>query len=150
MVRRKLSKNQYVLSGKVNQFMKAVVAFFLPAQVLASSLLPGFGVDQSARLVELAEHFQEHRQADPTLGFLTFMAMHYGLNSEHQKHPNHSHHNLPSVGHSVPAFAPSPLALLHLGTPSTLRLAQSACFRYANLYSFLSVRSLINPPRSRA
>lgn len=128
--------------------MKAVVAFLLAAQVLASSLLPGFGVDQSVHLVDLVQHYREHRLTDPTLSFLAFMEMHYGVNSEHQKHPNHSHHNLPSVGHSIPAFTPTPLAFLQLVNQSIVLLAQSACFRYANLYSFLSVYSLINPPRA--
>ena len=127
--------------------MKAVVAFLLAAQVLAISLLPSFGVDQTARLVDLVQHYREHRQTDPTLSFLTFMEMHYGVNAEHQKHPNHSHHNLPTVGHSIPAFTPTPLAFLQLVDQSIVVLAQSVCFRYANLYSFLSVCSLINPPR---
>lgn len=127
--------------------MKAVVAFLLAVQVLTSSLLPGFGVDQSAKLVDLIQHFREHRQTDPTLSFLAFMEMHYGMNSEHQKHPNHSHHNLPAVGHSIPAFTPTPLSFLQLVVQPLLLLSQSVCFRYANLYSFLSVCSLINPPR---
>lgn len=127
--------------------MKALVAIILATQVLVSSLLPGFGVDQSAKLVDLAQHFSEHRQSNPTLGFFDFMEMHYGANSEHQKHPNHSHHNLPAVGHAVPAFTEPSVVRLSLAVLSIVLLAKIACFRYANLYSFVNVSSLINPPR---
>lgn len=128
--------------------MKALIALVLASLVLGSSLLPGFGVDQSAKLVDLMQHYREHRKADSTLSFLAFMEMHYGVNAEHQKHPNHSHHNLPSAGHTVSVFTPTPLSLLHVSDQSILLLTRSACFRYANLYSFLSVCSLINPPRA--
>lgn len=127
--------------------MKSIVAFLLAIQVLGSSLLPGFGVDQSAKLVDLVQHFEQHRQTEPHLNFLDFMVMHYGANSEHQKHPNHSHHNLPSVGHTVPVFTTPSVVFLSLTALSVLLLAKTACFRYANLYSFVSVSSLINPPR---
>jgi hypothetical protein len=127
--------------------MKALVAFILATQVLVSSLLPGFGVDQSAKLVDLAQHYQQHRKTEPDLGFLDFMEMHYGANAEHQKHPNHSHHNLPAVGHAVSAFTEPSVMLLLLMALSVLLLAQTTCFRYANLYSFVNVSSLINPPR---
>ena len=124
-----------------------MMAFLLAGLVLVSSLLPGFGVDQSAKLIDLIQHFQEHRQTEPQLSFLDFMAMHYGENSEHQKHPNHSHHNLPAAGHTVSVFAPVPSPFLLLLSLPVLLLAQSACFDYANLYSFLNVSSLIYPPR---
>ncbi|GAB4025421.1 hypothetical protein [Spirosoma koreense] len=127
--------------------MKSIVAFLLAIQVLGSSLLPGFGIDQSAKLVDLVQHFQQHRQTEPDLSFLDFMVMHYGANSEHQKHPNHSHHNLPAVGHAAPAFTAPSVALLAFAALSVLLLAKTACFRYANLYSFVGVSSLINPPR---
>ncbi|WP_461091495.1 hypothetical protein [Spirosoma gilvum] len=110
-------------------------------------MLPSFGVDQFSRFVDLAQHYREHRQLQPGLSFLDFMEMHYGANSEHQKHPNHSHHNLPAVGHTIPVCSPTPFLLFVIASLAVLLLARSACFRYANLYSFLSVSSLINPPR---
>ena len=64
--------------------MKSFVAFLLAGLVLGSSLLPGFGVDQSTKLVELIQHYQQHRKTDTQLSFTDFMAMHYGDNSEHQ------------------------------------------------------------------
>lgn len=124
-----------------------MVAILLAGLILGSSLLPGFGFDQSTKLVDLLQHYTKHRQESPELSFLDFMEMHYGVNSEHQKHPNHSHHNLPAVGHALSAFAPVPLPLLVLVSLSVLLLAQAACFRYANLYSYLRVSSLIYPPR---
>ncbi|UHG94945.1 hypothetical protein [Spirosoma oryzicola] len=127
--------------------MKSIVAFLLAIQLLGSSLLPGFGIDQSSRLIDLVQHFQQHQATNPDLGFLDFMVMHYGADSAHQKHPNHSHHNLPAAGHAAPVFT-APAVVLLLSAPVCLMiLARSACFRYANLYSFVSVNTLINPPR---
>lgn len=127
--------------------MKSFVAFLLAGLILGSSLLPGFGIDQSTKLVELIQHYQQHRKTDPGLSFTDFMAMHYGENSEHQKHPNHSHHNLPATGHAVPAFTPNTVGLGTVSCITVLTLSQTAFSRYTNLYSFLAVFSLINPPR---
>ncbi|GAB3568459.1 hypothetical protein GCM10027578_21000 [Spirosoma luteolum] len=127
--------------------MKVVLTLLLVTLVLGNSLIPGFGLDQSTRLAGLAHHYQQHRQEQPSLGFLDFLEMHYGPNAEHQKHPNHSHSNLPAAGHAVAAFTPVPIRLLVSIPVQVVMLAKTACFRYANLYSFLGVFSLINPPR---
>ena len=128
--------------------MRSMVAFLLAGLVLGSSLLPGFGVDQSAKLVDLVQHYQEHRQTEPDLGFLDFMVMHYGANSEHQKHPNHSHQNLPSSSHSVPAYTPSAIRLAAIFPEQFLTSTKADYFRKADLYAFLTVFALINPPRA--
>ncbi|QMW01009.1 hypothetical protein [Spirosoma foliorum] len=128
--------------------MKSIVAFLLAGLVLGSSLLPGFGVDQSARLVDLVEHYQEHRQTEPELGFLDFMVMHYGVNSEHQKHPNHSHQNLPSSSHSMPVYTAQAIRLLLVSSASVLIAAKADFVRKADLYDFLATFALINPPRA--
>ena len=127
--------------------MKSIIACLLACLMVGSSLLPNFGVEQSTKLVELIQHYQQHAEAEPGLGFIDFMAMHYGINSEHQKHPNHSHHNLPSAGHAVPAFAPTVVRLGVSSLESVVMRSQAAFFRYTNLYSFLAIFSLINPPR---
>lgn len=126
--------------------MRSVVAFVLACWMLGGSLIPGFGVDQSAHLGDLMQHYQQHRQADPSLSFADFLKMHYGADSEHQKHPNHSHQNLPSSGHSVPAYTPTAVRLVD---PSfqVLLLTSSKFLSKVDLYSFLSVFALINPPR---
>ena len=114
--------------------------------MLGGSLLPGFGSDQSAHLGDLVQHYQQHRKTDPGLSFAHFLKMHYGADSEHQKHPNHSHQNLPTGGHAVPAYTP---AAVRLTEPSfrMLLLASSKFLGEIDLYSFLSVFALINPPR---
>ena len=127
--------------------MKSIVAFLLAGLILGSSLLPGFGVEQSTKLVELIQHYQHHVEEEPNLSFTDFMVMHYGENSEHQKHPNHSHHNLPSAGHMVTGFTPNTVRLSVSSYISAVLASQKAFSRYSNLYSFLSVFSLINPPR---
>ena len=124
-----------------------MIACLLACLMMGSSLLPGFGVEQSTKLVELIQHYNEHASDEPGLSFVDFMVMHYGENSEHQKHPNHSHQNLPSAGHAVPAFAPTAVRLGVSSLESVVLLSKTAFFRYTNLYSFLAISSLINPPR---
>ena len=127
--------------------MKSLVALLLAGLILGSSLLPGFGVDQSTKLVELIQHYQQHRKTEPDLSFTDFMAMHYGENSEHHKHPNHSHQNLPAAGHAAPAFTSTAVRLIVAANAPVAFFTQTTFSRYSNLYSFLSVVSLINPPR---
>lgn len=128
--------------------MKSIVALLLAGLILGSSLLPGFSIDQSAKWVELMQHYKQHREADAQLSFIDFLAMHYGANSEHQKHPKHSHQNLPTGGHTIPVFSPATVRL-HFSSAVGAPLANKAAFfRKADLYSFLSVFSLINPPRT--
>lgn len=127
--------------------MKSMIACLLASLMIGSSLLPGFGVEQSTKLVELIQHYQQHVKDAPELGFVEFMVMHYGADSEHQKNPNHSHHNLPSAGHVVSVYAPITVRFGILAHNSIVLLSQTAFSRYTNLYSFQAVFSLINPPR---
>lgn len=127
--------------------MKPIVAFLLACWILGGSLLPGFGIDQSAHFGDLMAHYQEHKKLDAQLSFTDFLRMHYGADAEHQKRPNHSHHNLPANSHSIPAY---PLTSLRLGTPDLYRVGsqgKSAFFWKDDLYAFLAVFTLINPPR---
>ncbi len=128
--------------------MKAFLAVLLVPLILVSGLLPGFGLDQSAKWVELAHHYREHKAEDHTLGFAEFLFLHYATDSEHQKHPNHGHHNLPATGHAPSVYPPVPLRLPALpGTLTTLRFAKSVFTRPADLYSFATGQALIQPPR---
>jgi hypothetical protein len=128
--------------------MKSMLAILLVHLMLGSSLLPGFGIDQSARWVELANHYQQHRQTDAALGFLSFLMMHYDASSDHQKHPTHNHHNLPSAGQSLSISTPNPLRLDATSLSlSVISVARATFFQKADLYAFTAIRSLINPPR---
>ncbi len=128
--------------------MKSTLAILLVHLMLGSSLLPGFGIDQSARWVELANHYQQHRQTDASLGFLSFLMMHYDASSDHQKHPSHNHHNLPAAGQSLSISTPNPLRLdFTTVSLSLIQVAKTTFFRKADLYAFTAIRSLINPPR---
>ena len=107
-----------------------------------------FGIDHSARLGDLAQHYHQHRRDNSGLSLIDFINMHYGADSDHQKHPNHNHHNLPSIGHSMPVLTPGIVCLSV--TPLLVQflvLADANFFRTADLYSFLAVFALINPPR---
>lgn len=127
--------------------MKPIVAFFLACWILGGSLLPGFCVDQSAHFGDLMEHYQEHKKLDAHLSFSHFLTMHYGADSAHQKHPNHSHRNLPTHSHSVTNYLPTGLTLAAPDGYLPGNLAKAAFFWKADLYAFLAVFALINPPR---
>jgi hypothetical protein len=128
--------------------MRSFVAIILSCLLLGSSLLPGFSIDQSAKWNELMQHYQQHKKEVSNLSFLDFLAMHYGANSEHQKHPTHSHHNLPSAGHSAPVFTPNAIRLVVSSSVQVIVPHKADFIRKADLYSFLAVFSLINPPRA--
>ncbi|WP_019986745.1 hypothetical protein [Rudanella lutea] len=127
--------------------MKSIVALLLATLILGSSTLPIFSIDQSARWAQVLRHYEQHQQENPQLGFIDFLSMHYGADSEHQKHPNHCHHDMPLVGHSVPVFPPAILGFSASPLVQIIPLAQALFKRQNDLYSFLGVFSLINPPR---
>jgi len=127
--------------------VRALFAFLLATLILGSTILPVFSLDQSARWGEVLEHYQRHQLESPDLGFMEFLALHYGAGSEHQKHPNHCHQQLPSLSFSGPVCPPQ--ALVHMPEPVfTFALPTKKVFAsQAALYSFLHVLDLINPPR---
>lgn len=128
--------------------MRALLALLLVHLILGSSLLPGFGLGQSVKWVELANHYQQHRQTDASLGFFSFLMMHYDASSDHQKHPTHTHQQLPAAGQSLSISTPIPLCLdVTPVSMSVIHVAKALFFRKADLYAFTAVRSLINPPR---
>lgn len=127
--------------------MKPFVAFVLACWILGGSLFPGLGIDQSAHLGDLVEHYQEHKKLDVQLSFVNFLKMHYGADSAHQKRPNHSHRNLPANSHSVSSYLPTALIL---AVPDSHRLGKqvkAVFFWTVELYTFLAVFALIDPPR---
>lgn len=128
--------------------MRSIIAVLLSCWMLGGSLLPGFSSDQSIHWGDLVHHYQQHRISNPSLSFFDFLTLHYGADSDHQKHPNHSHHKLPVSGHVVPAYVPSSL---RLQDPDQLPLVEWVNTNFNpedDLYSFLTVFSLINPPRT--
>jgi hypothetical protein len=128
--------------------MKSALALLLVSLLLGSSLLPGFGIGQSAKWAELVSHYQQHRQTDVHLGLYDFLVMHYGADSEHQKHPKHDHHNLPTVAHVLLAVTPNGARLEPINANSVHFLPKATFSHQADLYAFLSVFALINPPRA--
>lgn len=128
--------------------MRSFVAVVFAGWILIGSLLPGFGIDQSSRLSDLVQHYQQHREEDPGISFIAFLDMHYRAGSDHQKHPNHSHQHLPGCGHSASVYAPATVRLVAPLPVHILTVSNVDFFRRADLYSFLAVFALINPPRA--
>lgn len=128
--------------------MRSFVAVVFAGWILIGSLLPGFGIDQSARLGDLVQHYQQHREENPKLSLGDFLAMHYRAGSEHLKHPGHSHQNLPVSGHSAPVYTPGVVRLVAPFPVHVLIASKAAFFHQADMYSFLAEFALINPPRA--
>ncbi len=127
--------------------MKSFVTVLFAGWILLGGLLPGFSIDQSVHLGDLVQHFQEHRRENKELTFVSFLDMHYGANSDHQKHPKHSHNKLPVSSQPVFVYASSTVKLADLLPVQYLVSSASASFAWVNFYSFLAVFALINPPR---
>ncbi|GAB3575074.1 hypothetical protein GCM10027578_38670 [Spirosoma luteolum] len=129
--------------------MKSVIALLLSCWLLAGSLLPGFGLDQSTHWGDLMTHYREHRRQIPDLSFGSFLLMHYGADSDHLKHPNHPHTKLPASSHLLPVYTP---AFLRLAPPLILAFGlwfvRAVFLRKVDLYAFVPVFALMNPPRA--
>ncbi|WP_266368851.1 hypothetical protein [Tellurirhabdus rosea] len=124
-----------------------MVLLLLSGLVLLGSFFPAFGPNQSGKMAELVQHYRDHSRQTSDLSVFDFLKMHYGASSEHHKHPNHGHQQLPSIDFTAPSFLP-------LGTDCVLTLPAVAVLStgklissYQLLYSFLSVTSLLNPPQ---
>lgn len=127
--------------------MKQITALFLGIMLLISSLVPRMPTEQAARLPELVRHYQEHQREEArSLSFWTFIVDHYGLDSEHHKTPNHSHHLLPCFdgGSTGFVFTPTVFSCLDL---SVAELTASSFFRVSVLYARQFSASLLQPPR---
>jgi hypothetical protein len=127
--------------------MKSFVTVLFAGWILLGGLLPGFSIDQSVHLGDLVQHFQEHRRENKELTFVSFLDMHYGANSDHQKHPKHSHNKLPVSSHPTFIYTSGPVKLVDFFPVQYWILSASASFAWVNFYSFLAVFTLINPPR---
>ena len=128
--------------------MKSFVTIFFAGWILIGGLLPGFSIDQSVHLGDLLQHYQEHRKENANLTFASFLNMHYAANSEHQKHPKHSHNKLPVSSHPVFISTADTIRLADFSPVQYLLSSLSASFGWINFYSFLAVFALINPPRA--
>ncbi len=75
--------------------MKLLISILLGGYFFLGSLMPGMDFCELLKIPELVHHFQEHQQADHELGFIEFLAFHYG--SENSEPPDE--HELPFKDH---------------------------------------------------
>ncbi|WP_019991294.1 hypothetical protein [Rudanella lutea] len=128
--------------------MKSVTALCLGILLLVGSLFPQTDVEEVFKLPGLVTHYQWHKQiAKGDIDIWQFLEMHYGLSSKHAK-TDHEGVKIPLYNHlsagfvfvlSAPQFVPARLETF-LNWPSIH-------FTYENLYSFLRVAPLLQPPR---
>lgn len=114
--------------------------------MLGGSVIAGFGPEQPAHRSDRLQE-QQPRQTDPGLMFISSPGRHDGVSSGYHNHPVRSHHTRPSVHHTHYGQAPGAVRLaapLAMPAPEQTRTA-FVC--PADLYSFLLVFAVINPPQ---
>lgn len=115
--------------------------------LLLSSLLPGIGWGDFAKLPELIRHYQEHcATTEESLSFPDFLALHYAPGSEHAQ--NSEHAKLPSLNtQQTWIFCPLSYTGYQLAAdPVSIKLLPQPHF-WLDLYSFQFHESLLHPPR---
>ena len=127
--------------------MKSFVTVLFAGWILLGGLLPGFSIDQSVHLGDLIQPYQEHQKENASLTLISFLDMHYGANSDQQKHPKHSHHKLPVSSHPIFVYTSSAVKLADLFPVQYWISSAPTSFVWVNFYSFLVVSFLMNPPR---
>ncbi|WP_020603876.1 hypothetical protein [Spirosoma spitsbergense] len=127
--------------------MKPFVTVLFAGWILLGGLLPGFSIDQSVHLGDLVQHYQAHRRDNVDLTFVAFLDMHYGANSDHQKHPKHSHNKLPVSSHPIFVYTSGTVKLADFFPVHYWTSSAPTSFAWVNFYSFLVVSFLMNPPR---
>lgn len=127
--------------------MRTLLSIWLATWTLLGSLLPGVGIEESAELNQLVKHFQDHRQTEKDLNFCDFLWMHYRADSEHHKHPNHSHQHLPSALHSLLVTPPNFNSFVYSLPILVTLMEPSQSWIVNDLYCFEIIQALIHPPR---
>lgn len=125
--------------------MKSLVSIFLATLFFAGSLFPKSDMDELFKIPALFEHYSEHKaKSKGELSFMDFLLMHYAVGSTHDEA---SHDKLPlSMDMCTGIICVLQSTFYQIVHPNTHFVKPSFSF-YCLQYSFLSVFSLLNPPR---
>lgn len=130
--------------------MKSITSFFLGLLLFAGSLFPKTDVEEVYKLPGLIVHYQLHKKTAPRdFDFWQFLDMHYNASSRHAKQPH--------KGVKIPLYNHLSTGFVFTLTPCTLQRERAELvtiipwpqvhFSYQNLYSFLNISFLFQPPQ---
>ena len=74
--------------------VKLAIIAFLAVTFLTESLFPNAEVVEFIKVPELLQHFENHRQENPSITFYEFLHLHYG-DSQHTQRDLKHHQKLP-------------------------------------------------------
>lgn len=132
--------------------MKQITAYLLSTLILFGSVIPFDFQDQLLRVPELIQHYHKHqKESKGKISFLTFLQMHYEAGSQHARNASNSekdaHNSLPMLNcHTAPSYLLPTTITFSFIEPTLLSFREKPAFWWNNLYSFIPLSSLFNPP----
>ncbi|UHG94659.1 hypothetical protein [Spirosoma oryzicola] len=130
--------------------MKSVTSLFLGILLLVGSLFPQTDVEEVYKIPGLLAHYQLHKKTAPRgFDFWQFLDMHYNASSQHAKLP-HEGVKIPLYNHLSAGFVFTLTPFQPQRIPAELVSLipwPQVHFSYENLYSFLNISFLFQPPQ---
>jgi len=125
--------------------MKSSVSLFLASLFFAGSLFPKSDMDELFKIPALIGHYTEHKsKTTASFNFLDFLWLHYAVGSTHDEA---AHENLPlsldMCSGMICVLQSTFYQIVHFNT----HVVKPSFSFYSLQYSFLSVFSLLNPPK---
>jgi len=125
--------------------MKILVSTFLAVLFFAGSLLPKSNINELSKIPALLDHYAVHKaSAGADFSFFDFLWLHYGIGSTHEEQ---AHDQLPLSMDMCAGIICTLVRTLELIVHPITQIAKVTSSFYSLQYSFLSVFSLLNPPK---
>jgi hypothetical protein len=134
--------------------MNRGLTLILSLYLTLMALLPPAVLDECAKLPQLWEHYQFHRQDHPELSLMAFLDLHYGAGStDHQRKHDHSKIPFKSPAHCIHAvwigslLPPLPVMWLRAVGLLVSTLLNPANFHYAARNGICPPSGCWHPPK---
>lgn len=130
--------------------MKSGTSLFLGLLLLAGSLFPQTDVEEVYKIPGLIAHYNLHKQTAPrNFDVWQFLDMHYNASSKHARQ-SHKGVTIPLYNHLSAGFVFTLTPFQPQRKPAELVALipwPQVHFSYQNLYSFLTISFLFQPPQ---
>jgi len=127
--------------------MQKSIAILLLSVVLLGSLMD---LHDLAKLPRLIEHYQEHRNKSPEVGFIGFLNLHYGSEADHHDQEEHQKHTGLPFKSSDCTFTHTVTVLTFVKAPDCS--PQLSAVTYSNFYQSIFYQefsqSIWQPPKN--
>jgi hypothetical protein len=125
--------------------MKTVVSTFLALYFFTGSLFPKSDMDELFKIPALMEHYSVHKaNAHDDFSFVDFLWLHYAIGSTHEEQ---AHDQLPLSMDMCTGIICTLISTLELIVHPIVQITKVTSSFYSLQYSFLSIFSLLNPPK---